>query len=817
MMAKTRYGRIYHGDHHHNNIKFPSPDAREKFALEFERYHLGHEHDGEVPRFEMLKAADLKSYERGPKDHDEMTIDGYTSGEIHEYHNRVFPDTYTHYEPPTCCVSPIIVVDREFIDSGTLERHELSSIFGDMPYEEFEHLVRSIEQDGFMDPLIRMHEGKVLDGWHRYAAALALNLVRKLRFMNWDEEKEGAAVAFVAARNIERRHLSASQRAQIVVSLNGRFGWGGDRSKETNVHLKTHEALAAQANVSTKTIQRAEKVEKAGRSEEVIAGEKSSSEVITEETVKSLWEQVTAEMKPWKQRDKAKCKYESDYISRASKSMLITALRLSNHSDEDGETTLAELKQILELMKEDCFSFISYVRQVLKADSQPTESEPKPTADDRDAAKLLKQKQQALKSMWDTRIQAARDWAGEADTELNQYLSLPELEQGFQENNPSYAADFASAMTRTSEQRYEIMVGKVLDSDVALEVLQREARALTTYAGDIRMWQRPDWSPDTNWIRPLIEKKKEAEAKKADPEPEPESDPVETLWEQVTAEMEGWKQRNTTHVTNLTHVTKDHILKAYRYCYGDRNREGEATAEELSAILESLIEGHLPLVLGAEQASRNARERAQREPESNPVESLWEQVTAEMPKWKQRYTDSGYRESELVSIVGTSKLIVALRMYRNSAEQGVATEAELKDLLDLMKSQSYPLARAVRKVLGGLKSVEKQETAAAEPSDTQASDQTPAETPETCPVSEPDSEALDTDTSLVDLNLPALKSFLESVLYHVGDVEDPSDRDNLSVAIYEVFEQFEDITERKMLSILIDCAHSIVSETEAHA
>ena len=724
MMAKTRYGRIYHGDHHHNNIKFPSPDAREKFALEFERYHLGHEHDGEVPRFEMLKAADLKSYERGPKDHDEMTIDGYTSGEIHEYHNRVFPDTYTHYEPPTCCVSPIIVVDREFIDSGTLERHELSSIFGDMPYEEFEHLVRSIEQDGFMDPLIRMHEGKVLDGWHRYAAALALNLVRKLRFMNWDEEKEGAAVAFVAARNIERRHLSASQRAQIVVSLNGRFGWGGDRSKETNVHLKTHEALAAQANVSTKTIQRAEKVEKAGRSEEVIAGEKTSNEVITEETLKSLWEQVTAEMKPWKQRDKAKCKYESDYISRASKSMLITALRLSNHSDEDGETTLAELKQILELMKEDCFSFISYVRQVLKADSQPAESEPKPTADDRDAAKLLKQKQQALKSMWDTRIQAARDWAGEADTELNQYLSLPELEKGFQENNPSYASDFASAMTRTSEQRYPIMVGKVLDSDVELEVLQSELRAITTYAGDIRLWQRPDWSPDTNWILPLMEKKKEAEAKKAEPEPEPESDPVETLWEQVTAEM---------------------------------------------------------------------------------------------PKWKQRYTDSGYRESELVSIVGTSKLIVALRMYRNSAEQGVATEAELKDLLDLMKSQSYPLARAVRKVLGGLKSVEKQDTAAAEPSDTQASDQTPAETPETCPDTAEDSGDSEVDTSLVDLNLPTLKGFLDTLLDVVGQVEHQGTRDNLSVAIYEVFEQFEDITEREMLSILIDCAHSIVSETEAHA
>ena len=530
MMAKTRYGRIYHGDHHHNNIKFPSPDAREKFQEEFNTYHAGHEHDGEVPRFEIVKASDIKGYERGAQEYEKVTIDGYTWAEIKKYHNRENPEINTHYEPPPCCVSPLIVLDRDFIDSGTLERHELSSMFGDMPYEEFEHLVRSIEQDGFMDPLIRMHEGKVLDGWHRYAAALALNLVRKLRFMNWDAEKEGAAVAFVAARNIERRHLSASQRAQIVVSLNERFGWGGDRSKTPNDALKTKTELAAEAKVGISTIDRAVKVEKAGESEFVISGEKSANQVITEETVKDLWAQVSAEMKDWKQRDRAKCKFESDHIGRASKSMLMKALRLYNDSDEDGETTLKELKQLLELVKEDCFSFISYVRQVLKADPQPDEPKSETTPSDRDAAKLAKQKKQALKSMWDTRIQAARDWTGEADTDLNQYLSLPELEKGFQKNNPSYAAAFASAMTRTSEQEYQIMVGKALESDVHLDVLHSELRALRTYAGDIRLWQREDWSPDTNWILPLIDAKKEAETKKAAvKKAEPEPDAVEQV------------------------------------------------------------------------------------------------------------------------------------------------------------------------------------------------------------------------------------------------------------------------------------------------
>ena len=358
-MASNRYGRIYHGNHHYNNIKFPSADAREQYAQEFKKYHDSHEHDGEAPRFEMVKAAALKSYERGPKAVDEITIDGYTSHEIKEYHNREHPDTHTHYRVPTCCLSPIIVLDREFINAGTLKRHELSSIFGDMPETDFENLVKSVEQDGFMDSLIRIHDNKILDGWHRYQAALSLNLVRKLMFMHWDAEKEGTAVAFVAARNIERRHLSASQRAQIVVSLNERFGWGGDRSKTPNDALKSKAELAAQANVGASSIDRAVKVEKLGKAENVISGEKSSTQVIVEETLKDLWEQVSAEMKDWKQR------HGDDNIGHASKTMLVTSLRIRQYSEAQGAATLAELKGLLALMQSNSRSFVLRVKQTL--------------------------------------------------------------------------------------------------------------------------------------------------------------------------------------------------------------------------------------------------------------------------------------------------------------------------------------------------------------------------------------------------------------------------------------------------------------------
>ena len=348
-MASTRYGRIYHGDHHHNNIKFPSPGARDLFTAEFKKYHDSHEHDGEAPRFEFIKAADVRDVYGGGRNHNhgEITIDGYAFYEIKEYHNREHPDTYTHYRMPTCCISPIIVLDREFIDAGTLQRHELSSVFGDMPETDFENLVKSVEQDGFMDSLIRVLDGKVLDGWHRYQAALSLNLVRKLMFMPWDDEKDGEAIAFVSARNLERRHLTASQRGQIVVFLNERFGWGGDRSKTPNDALKTKTDLAAEANVGASTIDRAVKVEKLGKSEAVISGEKTASQVIKEETLKSLWEQVNAEIPEWKKRAKANCKYESDQIGRASQSMLIQALRYPKIPMQTAQQRLEELKQLL--------------------------------------------------------------------------------------------------------------------------------------------------------------------------------------------------------------------------------------------------------------------------------------------------------------------------------------------------------------------------------------------------------------------------------------------------------------------------------------
>ncbi len=168
--------------------------------------------------------------------------------------------------------------------------------------------------------------------------------------------------------------------------------------------------------------------------------------------------------------------------------------------------------------------------------------------------------------------------------------------------------------------------------------------------------------------------------------------------------------------------------------------------------------------------------------------------------------ETGYKESELVSQATLALLVEVLRTYREKEDTGAATVEELKDLLGLMKSDSYPFIRRVRKALGGCQS-----------SKPDTGDETPTETEETCPDDAQETEDSEVDTSLADLNLPSLKGILDTLLDTVGRIEHSITRDDLSVAVYEAFWQYEGITEREQLSNLIDCAITLVTESEANA
>jgi hypothetical protein len=93
--------------------------------------------------------------------------------------------------------------------------HPLADIFPLMEGEEFKAFVADIKANGLREP-ITTFEGKILEGRNRYRACLRLK-IEPLRtpFMG----NEADAAAFVASRNIHRRHLTPKQRREAIAKL----------------------------------------------------------------------------------------------------------------------------------------------------------------------------------------------------------------------------------------------------------------------------------------------------------------------------------------------------------------------------------------------------------------------------------------------------------------------------------------------------------------------------------------------------------------------------------------------------------------------
>ena len=95
-----------------------------------------------------------------------------------------------------------------------LARHPLSALWGDMPEDEYVELVESIRQDGVLDYVLKTLDEKVLDGWHRYRAAHDAGVEHQLLITPYLGQDP---VSFVIRKNAHRRHLTAGQRAQMIV------------------------------------------------------------------------------------------------------------------------------------------------------------------------------------------------------------------------------------------------------------------------------------------------------------------------------------------------------------------------------------------------------------------------------------------------------------------------------------------------------------------------------------------------------------------------------------------------------------------------
>lgn len=150
-----------------------------------------------------------------------------------------------------------------------LTQHPLSAAFPGMAPLDFAELTNDIRSNGVQQP-ITIFEDMVLDGWHRYRAAYASGQdCPCLPFTGADPRR------FVLSLNLNRRHLTGSQKAEAVVSVNSWQPSGPPRKGEPGSPLSTVKEMAEEAGVSERTIQKAKKAHAAGLGDAVKAGKVS--------------------------------------------------------------------------------------------------------------------------------------------------------------------------------------------------------------------------------------------------------------------------------------------------------------------------------------------------------------------------------------------------------------------------------------------------------------------------------------------------------------------------------------------------------------
>ncbi len=135
------------------------------------------------------------------------------------------------------------------------KQHPLSAAFPAMQPDEYQSLVDSITTIGVQNP-ITLLDGMVIDGWHRYQAAISLGMDCPTVELDDTDPRD-----FVLAQNKARRNLTASQRADAVTSV---YQWApAHREKKGAVTAplsKTNVELAAIAGTGVRSIQQAKAV-----------------------------------------------------------------------------------------------------------------------------------------------------------------------------------------------------------------------------------------------------------------------------------------------------------------------------------------------------------------------------------------------------------------------------------------------------------------------------------------------------------------------------------------------------------------------------
>lgn len=156
------------------------------------------------------------------------------------------------------------------------QQHPLSAAFPAMGADDFQALKDSIENIGVQNP-VTLLDGMVIDGWHRYTAAMELGMACPTVELGDVDPRD-----FAWGQNGPRRHMTSAQLASATVAV---YAWypangdaqktgGGALSSPPTLPVKSNAELASIAGVSVRSIQQAKSVH-TNAAPEVIAAVKS--------------------------------------------------------------------------------------------------------------------------------------------------------------------------------------------------------------------------------------------------------------------------------------------------------------------------------------------------------------------------------------------------------------------------------------------------------------------------------------------------------------------------------------------------------------
>jgi hypothetical protein len=99
--------------------------------------------------------------------------------------------------------------------SGEIQIHPYANCFPRMGEKEFKSFADDIAANGLREP-ITLFQGMILEGRHRYSACTMHGVELRYEHFAGDEK---AALAFVASKNLHRRHLTAQGKRDAIAAL----------------------------------------------------------------------------------------------------------------------------------------------------------------------------------------------------------------------------------------------------------------------------------------------------------------------------------------------------------------------------------------------------------------------------------------------------------------------------------------------------------------------------------------------------------------------------------------------------------------------